>query len=211
MNGFWSKLDRLIGGVLDLVAFTASLLVVGLMIFLILARYVFGWSLVGTLELVMLAGMWLYMSGALIASRRNEHLVVDFLELQIRDSRIRALHRTLVACIVAVICACFVYWAYRMLAWGMVRPQRTLSWAFRCGSHRPRSWSRASAVSVIPCATLSADCGSSPRPGPQRPWPEKESADGRPVRNPAAGGSDGARGADCLVLRRGAGVSGAGL
>ncbi|WP_445156574.1 TRAP transporter small permease [Halomonas sp. E14] len=125
MNGFWSKLDRLIGGVLDLVAFTASLLVVGLMIFLILARYVFGWSLVGTLELVMLAGMWLYMSGALIASRRNEHLVVDFLELQIRDSRIRALHRTLVACIVAVICACFVYWAYRMLAWGMVRPQRT--------------------------------------------------------------------------------------
>ncbi len=125
MNVFWSKVDRVIGGVLNLVAFTASLLVVGLMVFLILARYVFGWSLVGTLELVMLAGMWLYMSGALIASRRNEHLVVDFLELQIRDTRIRALHRTLVASIVVVICACFVYWSYRMLSWGMVRPQRT--------------------------------------------------------------------------------------
>ncbi|MBE0490001.1 MAG: TRAP transporter small permease [Halomonas sp.] len=125
MKGFWSGLDHVIGGLLNLIAFVASLLVVGLMMFLILSRYVFGWSLVGTLELVMLAGMWLYMTGALIASRRHEHLVVDFLELQIRDSRTRALHKTLVSCIVSVICACFVYWAYKMLAWGMIRPQRT--------------------------------------------------------------------------------------
>jgi TRAP-type transport system small permease protein len=125
IKGFWSGLDHVIGGLLNIIAFVSSLLVVGLMLFLILARYVFGWSLVGTLELVMLAGMWLYMSGALIASRRNEHLVVDFLELQIRDSRTKALHKTLVSVIVAAISACFVYWAYKMLAWGMVRPQRT--------------------------------------------------------------------------------------
>ncbi|MCE9663544.1 TRAP transporter small permease [Halomonas sp. M5N1S17] len=125
MTTFLTGLDRAVGGLLNFIAFAASLLVVGLMIFLILARYVFGWSLVGTLELVMLAGMWLYMTGALIASRKNEHLVVDFLELQIRDSRIRALHKVLVSVIVAVICACFVYWSYRMLSWGLVRPQRT--------------------------------------------------------------------------------------
>lgn len=125
MQAMLTTLDRLVGGVLDLVAFVASLLVVGLMLFLILARYVFGWSVVGTLELVMLAGMWLYMVGAMIASRRNEHLMVDFLELQIRNARAQALHKILVSVIVAVICACFMYWAYRMLSWGLVRPQRT--------------------------------------------------------------------------------------
>lgn len=125
MPRFLTALDEKVGWLLNAIAFVTSLLVVGLMLFLILARYVFGWSLVGTLELVMLAGMWLYMTGALIASRRREHLVVDFLELQLRDARIKALHKTLVAVIVAVISACFVYWAQRMLAWGMQRPQHT--------------------------------------------------------------------------------------
>lgn len=125
MQTFFSRLDLWVGRLLDLVTFVASLLVVVLMLFLILARYVFGWSLVGTLELVMLAGMWLYMSGAVIASRRNEHLVVDFLELQIRDSRTLGLHKVLVSLIVTGISACFVYWAWSMLSWGLVRPQRT--------------------------------------------------------------------------------------
>lgn len=125
MSDVMCALDRWVGRLLNLIVFVASVAVVGLMLFLILARYVFGWSVVGTLELVMLAGMWLYMTGALIASRRNEHLVVDFLELQIRDARLRALHKSLVAFIVTLICACFVFWAYKMLAWGLVRPQRT--------------------------------------------------------------------------------------
>ncbi|TFH86457.1 TRAP transporter small permease [Billgrantia azerbaijanica] len=125
MQPFLKALDEKVGWLLNAVAFVTSLLVVGLMLFLILARYVFGWSLVGTLELVMLAGMWLYMTGALIASRRREHLVVDFLELQLRDARLKALHKTLVAVIVTIISACFVYWAQRMLAWGIERPQHT--------------------------------------------------------------------------------------
>ncbi|MCE8015960.1 TRAP transporter small permease [Halomonas sp. MCCC 1A17488] len=125
MQSFLKALDEKVGWLLNAVAFVTSLLVVGLMLFLILARYVFGWSLVGTLELVMLFGMWLYMTGAMIASRRREHLVVDFLELQLRDARLKALHKTLVAVIVAIISACFVYWAQRMLAWGIERPQHT--------------------------------------------------------------------------------------
>ncbi|MBF7054663.1 TRAP transporter small permease [Halomonas sp. KAO] len=125
MSPFLKALDEKVGLLLNTVAFVTSLLTVGLMLFLILARYVFGWSLVGVLELVMLAGMWLYMTGAMIASRNREHLVVDFLELQLRDARIMALHKILVAIIVTIISACFVYWAQRMLAWGVQRPQHT--------------------------------------------------------------------------------------
>jgi len=125
MQPFLKALDEKVGWLLNAVAFVTSLLVMGLMLFLIRARYVFGWSLVGILELVMLAGMWLYMTGALIASRRHEHLVVDFLELQLRDAHLKAMHKTLVAVIVTVISACFVFWALRMLAWGVQRPQHT--------------------------------------------------------------------------------------
>lgn len=123
ITGFLSGLDKRIGWLLEAMAFVSSLLVVGLMLFLVLARYVFGWSVVGLLELIMLFGMWLYMVGGLIASRRNEHLVVDFVELQIRDQRIKLLHKALIALITFVICIFFAVLAYRMLAWGMRRPQ----------------------------------------------------------------------------------------
>jgi len=117
--------DRRVGWVLEAAAFVASVLVVGLMLFLVLARYVFGWSIVGLLELIMVFGMWLYMLGALIASRRNEHLVVDFIELQITDRRIQLLHKALISLITFLICIFFVVLAWRMLAWGMRRPQST--------------------------------------------------------------------------------------
>jgi len=122
---FFAWLDRRIGWLLEAAAFLSSLLVVGLMLFLVLARYVFGWSVVGVLELIMLFGMWLYMLGGLIASRRNEHLVVDFVELQISNRRLQLLHKALVSLVTFVICLFFVVLAYRMLAWGMRRPQST--------------------------------------------------------------------------------------
>jgi len=125
MIRFLTAFDATVGKVLNAIVLVSSLLIVGLMLFLVLGRYVFGWSVVGTLELVMLFGMWLYMMGALIASRKNEHLVVDFLEQQIVDARLQAIHRALIAAITLVICLFFIYWSYRMLAWGLRRPQTT--------------------------------------------------------------------------------------
>lgn len=122
---FLCELDRKVGWLLEAAAFIASILVVGLMLFLVLARYVFGWSVVGLLELIMLFGMWLYMLGGLIASRRNEHLVVDFVELQIQSPKAQLIHKMIVSAITFVICIFFIVLAYRMLAWGMRRPQST--------------------------------------------------------------------------------------
>lgn len=120
-----SKFDSRVGWVLEAGALIASLAVVGLMLFLVLARYVLGWSVVGLLELIMLFGMWLYMLGGLIASRKNEHLVVDFFEQQISDQRFKVMHKALISFITFLICIFFVVLAYRMLAWGMRRPQST--------------------------------------------------------------------------------------
>ncbi|MEX6504624.1 TRAP transporter small permease [Pseudomonas zhanjiangensis] len=121
----FSGLDKSVGWLLEAAAFVASMLVVGLMLFLVLARYVFGWSVVGLLELIMLFGMWLYMLGGTIACRRNEHLKVDFIELKITDQRLKLMHKALISLISFLICLFFVVLAYRMLSWGIRRPQST--------------------------------------------------------------------------------------
>lgn len=125
MMRFFVELDRRIGWILNASVIISSITLVGLMLFLVVARYVFGWSVIGLLEMIMVFGMWLYMIGALIASRKREHLVVDFLHEQIASRRLRLLHRVVVAAVTFVICIFFGYLAYRMLQWGMRRPQHT--------------------------------------------------------------------------------------
>ncbi len=77
------KLDLILMSVLNYIIMATSLIVTGLILFLVLARFVLGWSVVGVLELATLAAMWLYMSGAIVAARNHEHLVVDFLSLSL--------------------------------------------------------------------------------------------------------------------------------
>jgi len=122
---FFTALDQKIGWLLSATALISSLLLVGLMLFLVLARYVFGWSIVGLLELIMVFGMWLYMVGGLIASRKREHLVVDFIQTNIRDRQIRRLHQGFLSLVTLIITCFFVYLSYRMVKWGMRRPQHT--------------------------------------------------------------------------------------
>ena len=122
---FFIGLDQKVGWLLNAVALLSSLMLVGLMLFLVVARYVFGWSIIGLLELIMLFGMWLYMVGGLIASRKREHLVVDFLQTSIRDRQIRRLHQCFISLVTLVITSFFVFLAFRMLSWGLRRPQHT--------------------------------------------------------------------------------------
>ncbi|GGK56623.1 TRAP transporter small permease [Amphritea balenae] len=122
---FFTALDHKIGWFLNATALISSLMLVGLMLFLVAARYIFGWSIVGLLELIMMFGMWLYMVGSLIASRKREHLVVDFIQTNIRDRQIRRIHQGFLSLVTLVITLFFVYLSYRMLKWGMRRPQHT--------------------------------------------------------------------------------------
>ena len=122
---FFTGLDLKFSWLLNAIAVISSLALVGLMLFLVVARYIFGWSIIGLLELIMLCGMWLYMVGSLIASRKREHLVVDFVQTSIRDRQIRRYHQCFISLITLVITGFFVYLAYRMLAWGLRRPQHT--------------------------------------------------------------------------------------
>ncbi|WP_211217853.1 TRAP transporter small permease [Fodinicurvata sediminis] len=119
------RLDRGIATALNAVAILCSFMVTGLLFLLVLTRYVLGWNFSAAHDLSLLAAMFLYMTGALIASRRREHLTVDFLPSRLTGRMAKAVHKTVIAFITTIICALFVYWGYEMLAWGLQRPQTT--------------------------------------------------------------------------------------
>ena len=110
---------------LDVVALVATIAVAGLMLFLVVARYVLGLSIVGLHELILIAALLLYMTGALIASRRREHLTVDWLEGRLRSPRARAAHGGFVALVTVIVAGFFLVWSGYMIAWGLERPQAT--------------------------------------------------------------------------------------
>lgn len=121
----FKKLSSATGFVLEAAVVLCSVAVVSLTVFLVLSRYVFGWSLVGVLEIVMVFAIWLYMAGALVASRNGKHLEVDLLALSIKDVKLGLFHNLYVSGITAIICCFFIYWSYHMMAWGIKLPQST--------------------------------------------------------------------------------------
>lgn len=119
---------RIGGGIakaLNVIAVISSVVVVGLMFFLVVARYLLGLSVVGLHELIMLAAVMLYMIGAIISSQRREHLTVDWIAANITDPRKKAMHALLIAVLTIVVTCFFIVWAYYMFTWGMKRPQTT--------------------------------------------------------------------------------------
>ena len=90
MASFFEKFDKSLMWVLGVIVFVASLTMTALILFLVMARFIFGWSVVGILELATLSAIWLYMCGAVVAARNREHLVVDFLSHSLKPARHRA-------------------------------------------------------------------------------------------------------------------------
>ena len=125
MVGLLRKLDAGLIGILNVVVIVTSLAITGLILFLVLARFVLGWSVVGVLELATLSAMWLYRCGAVVAARNHEHLVVDFLALSLKNPKHKALHTFAVSMVMVVLSLFFLSLANDMVAWSIKRPQTT--------------------------------------------------------------------------------------
>lgn len=121
----FKSIGEAIASALSAIAVASSIVVAGLMFFLVNARYVLGLSVVGLHELITLAAVALYMTGAVIASRKREHLTVDWIAGNITDPRKRAAHDLLIAILTIVVTGFFIVWSYYMFTWGMKRPQST--------------------------------------------------------------------------------------
>lgn len=106
----------------SLVLLTSAVITLALVI-LVISRYFFDLSLSGMHETSLFAAMWLYMGGAILASRRGEHLVVDFIATSLKQARARHLHALVIAVATLVVALFFSQWVYSMFAWGLKRPQ----------------------------------------------------------------------------------------
>lgn len=125
MLKFLSGFDRVIARLCDVVVVVSSAMVVGLVFFLVVVRYILEMSIVGLDELALMSAIWLYMIGAIVASRRAEHLVVDFLPQRLKSPRLRWLHQKAVALLMIGASVFFISLAWDMMAFGIKRPQET--------------------------------------------------------------------------------------
>jgi TRAP-type C4-dicarboxylate transport system permease small subunit len=102
-----------------------SLALVLLVSFLVLDRIAIGTSFMGTHELALMAAMWLYMVGAIVAMRNREHIKVDYLAGKITHPVLGALLSVVTALIVLGVALFFARLAQDLVLWALARPQRT--------------------------------------------------------------------------------------
>lgn len=121
----FKRLNSITGFMLESTVIVCSVAVVSLTVFLVISRYILGWSLVGLLEIIMMFAIWLYMAGSLVASKNTKHLDVNLLSIQLEGTKYRRAHQFYISIITMIISCFFIYWAYHMMAWGMKRPQST--------------------------------------------------------------------------------------
>lgn len=124
MTVFFKQIDKWFLKLLNAIIIISNLAILVIILFLIASR-IFGWSVIGLLELATMSAMWLYMSGAILATRNREHLVVDFLSLRLTNPRIIATHNLIIALIMLALGMFFISLANDMLAFSIKRPQTT--------------------------------------------------------------------------------------
>lgn len=115
--------DRACDGVLRFVILGTSAVLTLALTVLVICRYFLNISVVGMHDVSLLAAMWLYMAGAIAAARHNQQLQIDILALNLRAPRAKAIHALVVAVLTVIISGFFAFWVWKMLAWGMARPQ----------------------------------------------------------------------------------------
>lgn len=110
----WGALNIILQGI----AVISSAIVALALIYLVATRYWFNLPDTGLHTIALIAAVWMYMTGALLASGKDEHLTVDILVHNIKSPRLMAWHRLLVSIITLIIIAMFCYWTWRMFVWG---------------------------------------------------------------------------------------------
>ncbi|MBV1788259.1 TRAP transporter small permease subunit [Marinobacterium sp. D7] len=128
MNGilsFISKIDVVVAFIVKPIVIFLSAAVAFMMAYGVLTRSVMDQPVFGLEELVLMAAMWLYMLGAVLASRERSHLTADFVQVVCSNPTvIRFMH--LVATAISLFMAVmFSTWAYDLMSWGIEKGQTT--------------------------------------------------------------------------------------
>ncbi|WP_221800884.1 TRAP transporter small permease [Oceanobacter mangrovi] len=102
-----------------------SIAVATMVAFGVFSRELLDQPVFGLEELILLAAVWLYMLGAVLASRDRSHLSADFVQTFVKNPRIVHGFHLFAIAISLVMAAFFTTWSFDLLAWGVQRGQAT--------------------------------------------------------------------------------------
>lgn len=102
-----------------------SILIVGMICYAVVARYVFGSDFYGSEELIQMLAFWLYFMGAAQGSREKSQISADILTCYITNEKLcRAMH-LIKDFLTAAICLLVTVWAVKFVAWSFVMMPRS--------------------------------------------------------------------------------------
>src|SRR5690554_56288 len=114
-------LDRIVGPIAAVIGLLVALgFVVG-----ITARSILGIALFGVEELILLAVVWLYMLGAILASKERAHLQADFVPVVVKNETVIITVRIVATVISIGLAGLFILWSHQLLQWALARGQST--------------------------------------------------------------------------------------
>lgn len=134
----YKSIDKALNSLLRPAAIVLSLFVAVALTFGICARIIMGTPMFGLEELVLIAVVWLYMVGAILASRDRAHLSADFILVLTKNKKIIAASHLISSLISLVMAILFVTWSYDLFVWAIQKKQVTpvfsLPWFISQGS-----------------------------------------------------------------------------
>ena len=122
---FLRRLDQILYRIIKPVVVVIGLGVSLMLVVGIVSRALFRSPVFGLEEIMLLAIMWFYMLGAVLASRESSHLSADFIDVMTSNTAIRRA-AVIVSTVISIIASlAFCYWAADFLAFGISRGQAT--------------------------------------------------------------------------------------
>jgi TRAP-type C4-dicarboxylate transport system permease small subunit len=134
----FAAIDQIISFVIKPIVVIISLAVAFMLTLGIFTRTALDAPMFGLEELVLMGAMWLYMLGAVLASRERTHLSADFVQVVSSNPKVINFMRLFATVISLIMAVMFVTWSYDLMLWGVRKGQTTtvfqLPWYISQGS-----------------------------------------------------------------------------
>lgn len=113
------KTDSIILRIQATIAVLANLFVLFGVSAIAFQRYVFGGSLYGLDELIVIAAFWMYFMGAAYATRYRRHISADIISVALRGRLLGDLVQLLSTSITLGLSCLFTYWSWELFSWSL--------------------------------------------------------------------------------------------
>jgi TRAP-type C4-dicarboxylate transport system permease small subunit len=129
---FYGRVDTFLAWFLKPVVIVFSLFIAGTMTYGVLMRSLFDKPVFGLEEYILMAAMWLYMFGAVLASRDRSHLTADFVQVMTKNPKVIKVFHILATLVSLGMAVLFSTWAFDLMVWsyqkGQTTPVNQLPW-----------------------------------------------------------------------------------